>query len=196
MYSRKEQLQEKGKEILTARFLENLGQIHEECAVHLKRYSQDFQEKCTELFGEAVRLQVGGEMADICYFCISPLRSSLLTESFDVQLALYDSDFYLGRSVSTYWHPLFIYKYFEQDISMFSSYIKRKIPQVKDYEVQDYKIDFISNYHILLHRFCVENAWSALSVPSYNGMIKSENIKILFGEYMMPMGEIHSTSTE
>lgn len=125
------------------------------------------------------------------YVTISILESSLITKSYDLQIAFYDKDLYVDRSpIQTYWASTFIYANLDADMEDIGDYLKHKIIRLKHYEIYELKQKYIVNLYYLISFMMKELALKIIDLPIYQETDKEATVKILFGKYMEKLMEL------
>lgn len=147
----------------------------------------ELSEKIRGAFYEAQKLQMekDGEVVNI--MTINYLQSSTLTANYELRIGFYNRVPYMEeKGICTYWNPDFITGYLLKDTEYFRNIIVKKIPQIKEYEIQQFIDGYVLNYIFLLQQFLGQ------ILPGIcRGM---EVSKVIFGEYMgkgtVIMGEV------
>ena len=119
------------------------------------------------------------------YIAISILESSIITKTYDLQIAFYNKDLYAdGYPVYKYWAPVFIYENLDADIEEMEGFLKRQIIRLKPYEVYEIKRQYAINFYFLIG-FLMKGIVSKIShIQMFQKVDKENEVKILFGKYM------------
>lgn len=121
----------------------------------------------------------------IGYIAISLLESSLITKTYDLQIAFYSKDLYADRKpVYKYWAPVFIYEYLDSDIEEIQEVLKRQIIRLKSYEVYELKRQYAANLYFLIGFLMKGLVPHIADLQSFQEVDKEKSVKILFGKYM------------
>ena len=172
-------------ELLFNRYMNNIDEIEQEFLDDKKKILSELTGIFDELFKRGIELQRKSEKGKIGFISIFYLRSSIITESYKIMISMYDKSYYIDRQeLSTHWIPMFIMKYFIDDINYFEKVIKTKIVRVKKYEINDVKIHYCGEYFKVIERFLDNYIDEITSLESFNELEKEEDIKITLGEYM------------
>lgn len=122
---------------------------------------------------------------------ISILESSLITKTYDLQIAFYDKDLYVDKTpIQTYWAPTFIYANLDSDMEDIGNYLKHKIIRLKPYEIYELKQKYIVNLYYLIGFMMKRLAMQIIDLPIYQEADKESTVKILFGKYMEKLMEL------
>jgi hypothetical protein len=182
---RVEEMTQFAKQCLAERFERNLNLIEKEYEEDSGSITKGFIGTFDRLCGRCAGLQKQGLKKKIKYINIFFLQSSVITKSYDMQISLFDENFYFDNAeISEYWRPLFIMKYFDEDIGYFSELMKKRLPRVQDYEIEELRLKYAHDYFIVAGKFCKEIIPQILPLPSFEKMQKEDGFKILFGGYM------------
>lgn len=85
------------------------------------------------------------------HIAISILFSSILTKSYELQVAFLDERIYMDEApVEEYWAPVFIFERVEEDMQYFRKMAALEMPRIKEYEMEP-----IRNAYVSLHYFLV-----------------------------------------
>lgn len=146
----------------------------------------ELKERLKEVFEKAQQLQEEAAKGKICTMAFSSLQSSVLTESYELRIDLYDKELYLDSAeCCTYWRPEFITKYLLKDTEYFKNKICMKIPQIKSYEIQQFIDGYVLNYRYLLVQFFQQILPQVLEdIKKVFPETAEENMTVIFGEYM------------
>lgn len=138
-----------------------------------------------DLFLRCIAMQKEGKKEKIAVISIFYLRYSILTESYDIQLNLYDENFYLdNNNIYSLWKSPFFMKYYVDDIEFLKREAKHNIVGFNYEKLQDIRMEYGEVYGVLLEKYCREKVTDIITLPSYEGMDKSEHTIITFGNYM------------
>lgn len=142
-------------------------------------------ESFDRLFLRAADMQAREQKAEIAWVSVSYLRSSLLTETYDLRIDLYDANFYLDvNEVSGYWNGAFVYAYFREDMAYYTKMAREEMIRIMPGEMKAFMIGYSAHYQAFLRCFCRKHLPRITELPSYQKMQKAADIKFTFGEYL------------
>ncbi|MDE6950941.1 MAG: hypothetical protein K2P64_08505 [Lachnospiraceae bacterium] len=125
----------KSKEFIRAYYAENHREVYGELEKIVRRGIQ----RCKD------------SEKQVKHIVISVLFSSILTKSYELQVAFLDERIYMDDApVEEYWTPEFIFERIEEDIQCFRKTAALNIPRIKEYEVEP-----IRNAYAFHHYFPV-----------------------------------------
>jgi len=125
------------------------------------------------------------------YVTISILESSLITETYDLQLAFYDKNLYADDApVFEYWAPVFLFAELEHDMDALQNFLKTRVVRLKSYEINDIQMEYAVNFYFLLSFMLRELAKKIFLLPDFIEVEKEEQVKILLGKYMERQTEL------
>ncbi|OOM07384.1 hypothetical protein [Clostridium saccharobutylicum] len=140
-----------------------------------------FEEVCNK----AVQLQEKRLKGEIKYVYISLLRTSILENKGEYRIDLYDENWFLDKQETSVNIDLnFVYV----PLFDFINELKEKKHEygrtITDMDIESIVLREILKFHILVVEFLRDIVKKFITVPSYENMKKSSDIKILAGEYM------------
>lgn len=178
---RQKKIYEESKNFLQERFIENKNAVLE-CmnrAENKKHVVDIFNQVCIK----GKELQKNDKKDPIEYICIHFLRSSILTKTFDVEISLYDSQYYFDLDVVTeVWSPKWIVPYWENDIKQLANYLNRKVERFHKGELEKISLDYGIWYYQWLFVFVKSCVMDFIHLDSYNKLLKTDTCKIWMGE--------------
>lgn len=138
-----------------------------------------------ELFQKCIGLQKEGGKGRIKFIDIFYLHSSLLTETYELQLELFDRNFYKdSQPCFVNWKPDFFIRHFEEDLAAFEKKAKNEIIQF-DYSVfWDVKKRYYSMFLVMIGEFFRREIDHVRELISYQELYKEEDVRIIYGAYM------------
>lgn len=182
------------QEIIENSAIELAGQKLEIAIKHNTEYYKANRCKIEESFLQAVDhglLQCIQTKKKIGYITISVLESSLITKTYDLQIAFYSKDLYAdSRPIYEYWAPMFIYENLDSDIKEIKELLKSKVIHLKPYEIYELKHQYASNFYFLIGFMMRGLGLQIGNLHIYQQVDKEKQIKILFGKYMEKQTEI------
>ena len=129
-----------------------------------------------QLVDLTVRRQKEGTKGKVCYIGICYCRSSIFTDIHEMNLD--------GEECSMYWEPGFIFNFYQRDMQYFRTHIRKVIPRVRTWEIQQYGEGYWMNYVYILSEFLRQKLPEAMGRISMEGLLKDEKLRVFFGEYM------------
>lgn len=177
---RAELLDKIAREHLKNRFEESEENIRKMCMVHRVEIYQNFAGIMCDGFGEC---QERGKR--IKYIIVSILESSILTQSYEMQIAFSDERMYLDEfPVYKYWKPPFIFSKVEEDICCLKKKASEKVARIKEYELAPIRKKYLFNHYfqvMLLLQWVLPDVFAHDAVQ-YSCL--DEDTKVLYGKYM------------
>lgn len=183
---RPELLREESEKLIKVRCAGSIQLAIEELGDRQDEIYGSLKEALAELFLKAADMQKRGERGEISYLGICYCLSGILTGNYGLRLELYDREFYLDRvECCVIWNPKFATRRLQEDIDWYSREIRRRVPRVKTYELQDYARKCMDCYMCLLLKLLRQLLPVLSREMSVGGCIcRREGIDTFFGEYM------------
>lgn len=118
------------------------------------------------------------------YILISPLNSSIITGSYDIQIAIYTNEFYFQKEeyIDYYKIPL-IFEKIEEEMKDIEKIIEKNFTRVEKYEIKEIKYRYIKEHNILIILF-VNYLIKYIRDINILKEVKEDKLDILYGEYM------------
>ena len=131
--------------------------------------------------------QERGIKRDIAYMNICFLRSSVLTESYDFMISLYDDKFYLDKTETHIYFKLdFIFEHINKDIDE----IRKEFliyPAIKKYELKEIRFSY-AQYHFIYAMKIIQKLCEDIGIKShlltFEDLNIKEDFKIIIGGHM------------
>lgn len=185
MINRKEMMTQYASELLEEQFLKSIKEIQKIYDNNAIEITTFYLNSFYILLQKTKELQIKQKKGKIQYICISFLRSSMYTKSHEYCINVYDSDFYLDF-VELYhnWKPDFIMDYFESDIAYSVKILRKKVPRIQNFEIQEIKQWYIYEYYYLIQKFCEDKIKEVIEVVLESEIKLEKEFFILFGGYM------------
>lgn len=159
----------KSKEKIKDYYWKNWESIHREFAQTVYR-------------GAAVCSDMGKK---VNYIILSILFSSSLTKSYEIQIGFYDDRLQLDDApVCEYWSPAFIFEFIEEDMEFFKRMAARKIPRIKEYELEGIRNTYIWNHYFLVMLLLRELIPAPVEEICQKFNVLDEKVKVILGRYM------------
>ncbi len=138
-----------------------------------------FLEKVDKLFKRAIE-----ENKEIQYFLISPLKSSIFTESYEVQLSIYTEEFYLQKQkYMEYFKIPFLFENIHIEMEQFNIKIKNNFKKVLKFELEEIKHRYIEEHKMIVMLIVVHFLKYIYDLESFKNL-KKKDLNFLYGEYM------------
>ncbi|MCL1924631.1 MAG: hypothetical protein FWF50_03505 [Defluviitaleaceae bacterium] len=185
--NRKEEVINLAENFLLRKIEPNFNKLEKYLEENKELIVENFSEKLNELFELAIIQQKASIKEPIEYMYISFLRSSMLVESYEFCIDLFNEMIWLDKEETTIYFPLkFIFQYIDQDIEDMKSFVNRKIPQFNLDELKyQYSQCYIPFAALVINKIINE----AISKTNFYMLQIAESFKVLFGGYM-EKGEI------
>lgn len=180
MNQRQEDIFSFGVAYLKPRFCENEKKILQDFNKNRNKIVSQLQGVCQQLFEKAAQSQSAFQ-----YMCICPLQSGIIAKTYDVQFSLHDATCFADQnSYMAYWNADFLYHYLEEDIEEFAKEVRKRVIRVLAGEIQEFRLDYACNYHMLLQEFLAAHISDIESAAGFTRINKEEKFQIMFGRYM------------
>ena len=177
---RDKQLEEIAKEYLQQRYSVVLQEI--------ERYYQSQKGEIMEQL--ACKLRKGLEDCkkknkSVIYIIFSILESSILTKSYELQIALCDERLYLDENaVYVYWTPSFLFEHVEEDMLLFHKKASQTVIRIREYEVERVRKQYVVNHYFQVSVLLRDMIPAILSYEKADCAVLGPTTSILFGKYM------------
>lgn len=195
---RQQMILEKGRQMMEPIFQDSMEQMMKEYKLRENEILNELCGKVAGLFELAKKMQEEGARDPITDLGICYLLSSNLTGNYELRLDLYDRDFYLDEEeCCTYWEPEFLTTYLKKDREYFKKEIRKQIPQIKTYEMQDFLDLYRNNYMYILLQFFQQMLPEIFKrIEKKSEGITTEEFRVIFGEYMGNFDVIYGKEEE
>lgn len=119
------------------------------------------------------------------YIIISVLESSILTNSYDLQIAFYDKNMYLDKApMYVYWKPMLFFSKIEDDMRIFKRKVAERLVRVKDYEMDFIKRKYLINHYFQVFLFLRKEIPNVIERECKKVNCLEDKFLVLFGRYM------------
>lgn len=177
---REKKLQQIAGEYLKEIYYARLEEIRDYYRIHEKEIMEQFCEKLQEGVGKCIELN-----KEVRYVVISILESSILTKTYDLQIAFYDDRLYLDeKAVYIYWLPSFIFAHIADDMAAFQKKASQTVIRIREYEIERVKRQYAVNHYyqvsVLLRKMLPE----ILKQERKELKVLTKKIDFLYGRYM------------
>lgn len=176
------------KKVLTQIWKERLAVIEEDYRTNSVKYEEDFNGKMEKLLLQWENMYEAAK--DLKYIVISPLNSSVITKTYELQIALFGEELYADvNPLCFYWVPEFIYRDVEKDMNLYKEKVSREIIRIRKDEVNEMRRRYVL-CHAYISMYLMDKMMKkAAELPVFK-RISKEDTKILYGTYMEQMAEI------
>lgn len=156
-------------------------------ALEMKDKIEEEKESIKAEFLEKIELLLEKAITDnkkIRYILISPLNSSIITESYEIQIALYTNEFYFQKEeyIGYYKIPL-IFDHIEEDMKELEKIVEKNFTRVEKYEIKEVKHKYIKEHNVLIMLF-INYFIKYIEEIGILKEAKEEELDVLYGEYM------------
>lgn len=171
-------------EFLENNVLESFPIILEEILKNNDFYMKEIMLAFEQLFQKGIKYQKENKKGSIAFVGISFLHNSFLNETFEFEIELYDEN-YLADKNPVIWNyvPSFMAKYYKDDWTSYQEYMKSKISKLRKNETYPFRLILADKYKKIMERFFVQIIPYIMRLLSYRDLIKSDDVKILYGDY-------------
>lgn len=172
------------QKLMSEQYEKNLLEISKEYVEKKEKIDKEFISVFDALFRSGIAMQQEGRKGKIAVISIFNLKSSILTENYDIQINLYDENFYLDRKdIFAFWKPTFLMKYYKSDMEFYKEKTKH-ILGIGYEKLQEFRMQYCDLYTVLISKYCMEKSGEIVKLESYKQLEKWEETIITFGSYM------------
>jgi len=167
------------------RWIDEFIQIDERYKNNVAIIEKDLIYKFDSVCKQGICLQEKVLKGEIKYIYFSLLRTRLIKNRGVFRIDLYDENWFLDKVECSINLELdFIYDSLFQHMEELNEKKKEHGRNITEMDIENIKLQEADKYHILAVEFLKNFMEKFIEVPSYKEMKKSEDIKILAGEYM------------
>lgn len=182
--TREEMITNKTKEYLSEyfdfAFQDILKDFEENSEMLLKKILWDFE----VIFQRIKKEQELRKKGAIHYIVISFIYSSLETETYELQIEVFDERLYFDKNpVIGKTESYILKKYFNKEWKQYIDFMKKDILQLKLQEIYPFRKIFICKYERLIKEILSQYLPYILKLKTYSEIQRSEDINIIYGEY-------------
>ena len=184
MASREEQLLSSVEDYLQQHTNETVSRIMADFDDQFGQILDEFHQVIKTCSEQTIRQQTDSDKGKLKYIIISFLNSSVITQTYDLQVDFYDDRMYLDENTATgYWRPGFMVPYLKlDDINTLQTLFSQKVTRVMDYEMLELQYGFIGILSSLYPHFCAKLIQHSRHLLCE--VEKEDEIPVLFGIYM------------
>lgn len=176
---RMEEIEKVAEKYFWVRFKESAEKINRYYSRHKTEVCQNFTNVICE---GTIRCQQIGKRVQ--YVFISFLESSILTQSYDLQVAFYNEKTYLDDTpVYVYWKPLLVFSKVEEDMVFFKKKVLENVVRVRDYEMDVIRRKYLTNHYLQILLFLQLIMPSVLENNDSRNVF-NDDLQVMFGRYM------------
>ena len=192
---REQLLLEASREVLAGIWEKRVGVIKSDYETNHARYDQDITDKIGSLLSEWENIH-GGRKGELKYVIISPLGSGVITQTYELQIALFGQELYNDENpLCLYWTPGFIYKDIEEDMAIYKKMAAKKIIRLRGDEVYEIRRKY-ALCHAYISMLYMDAAIRKIYELPVWGRVADGGTRVLYGTYMEQMVEIGKVQEE
>ncbi len=179
-----EEIEKKAYPILEERIKKNTDEIMNYYLQHEVEIQTEFIKTIFQGLKESKKRK-----KEIQYILISMLNSSIVTKSYEYEMAFYDKRFYLDENpICLYFKLKFLFDFFEEDMKDLKKKLEGCVIRLQEYEVNEIGKEYVLNYYALgtvLLKQMAEQSFLVLGEMKEEVVSSlSKDVVILFGRYM------------
>lgn len=179
LFVREQEILEYIKPHFEDQFQKSCADIHHACMKNVTEFCEEVLIPFEVIFQKSQMLQI----TDAESLFISCLYSGIDTGNCQLRVDLYGPEFWLDESPLTEYITLpMIFDYMEKDISVFAEIIKKKFVRLRSCELKSVRHEYAEYYFSLVLQIMTD--FSELITSLSDGISKSDNFEILYGEHM------------
>lgn len=177
--NRAEQYVQVAEKYFGTRFKESQETIHKDFAARRTEVYQNFVDVVHEGIVHCRQMK-----KSVKYIIISILDSSILTKSYDLQVAFYGEKIYADdMPVCVYWKPMLAFSKLEEDMIFFKQKVSEKEVRIKDYEMDIIRDKYLINHYFFILLFLLQVVPDLFERDVQLSNIK-DDVQVMFGRYM------------
>ncbi|AJG99816.1 hypothetical protein LF65_03253 [Clostridium beijerinckii] len=166
------------------RWITEFNNIDEKYKNNKNSIQEDLKSQFADVCKLGIALQDQGLKGEIKYIYFSLLRTSLLENKGEFRIDLYDERWLLDKAECSVNINLdFIYTSLFKHMEELKEKKKEHVRTITDMDIEELMLLESNLYHILSVEFLRNVIEELLEVPSYKELKKSEDIKIMAGEF-------------
>lgn len=151
-------------------------------------YGQMYEEEFIDILS---KLLCSASEENIKYIVISPLNSSVITKTYEMQITLLDERTYEeDNPYCIYWRPEFMYKDVDKDMDTFKRIASKEVVRLRDDEVNEIRRRYVL-CHAYTFMFFIQKALEKMEDRTVWKEKEMSSLKIMYGTYMEQMIEIN-----
>lgn len=182
---RADRIRDTGNHLMRTVLLNSLQDLMTQYKCGEKKYLEEFSGILQQLIDLTVKRQKEGTKGRVCCLGICYCRSSVFTDIHEMKLDTYGEEIYLDEEeCSLFWKPDFIFDFYKRDMEYFRTNIRKEIPRVRTWEIQQYGTGYWINYIYILSEFLRQKLPDIMRGIFLEGLQTDGKLRIFFGEYM------------
>jgi len=147
--------------------------------------ADDFLKHCSALFQMLTAQQEAGEKAPLRYVTMSFLKSSVITETYEIAITCHSVDLYMDETeTEVYWRMDFMRDMVDNDMKRIAPRIKEEIIRTYNHEIEDFRYYYAQTYTALLLTFFSRFLHRIFELPEFLAVQKEKQVDVSFGGYM------------
>lgn len=179
------QLDSFSKEVLEERVNNNIEDIRQRMNKNPGKLESNFLKLFDDLFMECVAMQERKEKGKIAFIHIFYLKSPVITESYEMQINLFDKNSYMDQTdCYRLFVPEFFIQYYKEDMEYFYKKAKMNVFGFNYANYQEIRLKYYDLYLLLIGQFFLNLVKRIVELPSFLKMEKEEGLVIIYGGYM------------
>ncbi len=184
MTTREQKIVASVEQYLKERFDESAQQITDDFNAHFDEILAGFQKVLNACVQKAFVQQHQSDKGRLKFVVISLLNSSLITQSYELKIDLFDERMYLdGNEASDYWQPSFMLPYLQiEDMEAVRKLLSGRIPRITDYEMLEVQYGYAGTLCTLYPFFLKKLVHHSKRLISQAN--PESEVLVLFGNYM------------
>ncbi len=173
-------LDEIAKKYLKVRYSERFQEINSYYKLHSGEIIEELDYKLRKGLDRCRK-----ENKSVIYIVFSVLESSILTKSYELQIAFYDEKIYLDENaVYVYWTPYFLFRHVDDDMLLLRKKASETVIRIREYELERIRRQYVVNHYFQVS-VLLKNALPAiLNSEKKDCMVFGEKVSVLYGRYM------------
>lgn len=187
MSGRRKEILNIAKNIFSGQFEISSMETALHCEKQCSRIAEDFLKTIKKMMNQAVCKEGESRNDEVQYLLFSCLHSSIFLKKYFIRIDLMGQGLYRDAPLAvSYWDAGDIYGLFERDVEEIRRKVGKKIPRLREYEIDYVRYSYSPYYHRLAKAFIREVMEGVLeSGQMSDRKVKEEKqVKVLFGEYM------------
>lgn len=150
-----------------------------------------------QMFLDVKNLQEEEPSYEIAMMLISFLNYSMLSNTIELRISLYDKNSYLDEKSVTVYLPIhFLDDIIEKDMQDFKKYIDKTLVRVDYAELYHYRRICMGKYKSVIENFMQAYLELIVKLKSFVSMKKTDDFQIIFGEFMCKGTALYTCEVE
>ena len=147
--------------------------------------ADDFLKHFADLLRILADQQEAGVKGPLRFITMSFLKSSVITETYEIALTCHSNDVFLDEAeTEIYWRMGFFRDMVDSDMERIVPRLKQKIFRIRDYEIEEFRAFYALTYTALVLTFFSRVLSRVFDLPEFLAVQKETFVDISFGGYM------------